>query len=273
LKQTYQITNVSSSAVTGLRLFQFLHGLHSRTAVFDRNNYGEGGNCGGVPCNAYQYDMTMRATVRAFIDFDRPFEDEEGQPPRATDVTDIFGFVPAIDDAFLRSLLGKEEAAIGAAFRAIFVGVPPEIISGIARSETYVVNDDVVAFHSNDAPIGIEDVSNPPFGWETGPYGVFPADSHVVGKPPTGVHLSVEGGTLKGPASFEPGAKWVRGALVFALGNLNPRASVTFDVLLSVSTVQAEMQRASAVSSPMLEGLARFLPTIRLALPARGPSF
>jgi hypothetical protein len=240
LKQTYQITNVSGAPMQDVRLSQFLHGLHSRLAVFDRTGYGESANCGGVSCGTYQYDITMRGTARAFVDLDRPFVDEEGQPRRATDATDLFGFVPALDDAFLRSLLGKTEAAIDSAFRGIRVTIDPATIAGIARSDAYVVNDDLVAFHSNDAPLA----------WEVGRYGVRPNDNHEVGKPGTGVHLSVESGTLNGTSSIGPGDKWVGGAQVFSLGNLNPGGSVTFDVLLSVSTTQSVTPRTPSLVRP-----------------------
>jgi hypothetical protein len=199
--------------------------------------------------------------VRAFVDLDRPFEDTEGQPTRATDVSHVFGFVPAIDDAFLRSLLKKDEAAVDAAFRGVGVIAPPEMISGIARSEIYVHNADIVSLHSNDAPIG--SAGDAPSGWEVGRYGVSPADSHAVGKPSSGVHLSVEGGTLNGQDSFSPGNKWVSGAQAFALGDLNPNATATFDVLLSVNTVQTVFDTpAAAPASPAAPG-----PPMLLGLP------
>ena len=250
LKQTYHIKNASLSPVRDVRLYQFLHGLHSTTAVFDHTNYDEGSTatppaippCAGVNCSDYRFDTTLRGIVRAFVDIDLPFEDAEGAPRRATDATDLIGFVPAIDDAFLQSLLGLDEAAIGAAFQAVGVNLDPTTIAGIARSEVYVVNQDAIAFHSNDAPIGAEDLRVAPFGWETGRYGVFGTDSHVSGKPSTGVHLSVEGGVLNGVADFGPGNKWVSGTQVFALGDLNPDMTVVFDVLLSVSTTQTQTQ-------------------------------
>ena len=237
LRQTYKITNRSAAPIMGVQLYQFLHGLHSTSAVFDDNNYGEPSMCGGVACSAYRYDVTMLGVARAFVDLERPFDDVEGEPPRAIDVTDLFGFVPAIDDAFLRSLLGKDVAAINAAFQAIGVSLDANTVGGIARSDLYVHNRDVIAFHSNDAPIGAAGAV-PPFGWETGRYGVRGIDSHEAGKPSTGVHLSVEGARLNGMEAFGPGDKWVGGAQTFALGDLNPGATATFDVLLSVSTVQ-----------------------------------
>jgi hypothetical protein len=238
LKQTYAVTNRSAAPVTGVRLYQFIHGLHANQAVVDDNNYAEPSLCGGIPCSSYQYDVTMLGVVRAFVDLDRPYDDVEGEPTRATDVTDLFGFVPAIDDAFLQSLLKKDEAAVDAAFKAIGVILDPNTISGIARSELYVHNTDVVGFHSNDAPIS---------GWEVGRYGVNGIDSHVVGKPTTGVHLSVESTVLNALDVFAPGNKWVGGAQAFPLGDLAPGATATFDVLLSVNTVQTVTQPPAAV--------------------------
>lgn len=247
LKQIYSITNRSSNPVRGVQLYQFLHGLHSNSAVVDDNDYNEPSQCLGVKCSDYRFDVTMSGTARAFVDLDRPFQDVEGQPTRATDATDLFGFVPQIDDAFLQSLLRKSEAEIDAAFKSVGVVAPPQLISGIARSDEYVRNNDAISFHSNDAPIGAGGAAAP-FGWEVGRYGVFGTDSHAVGKPGTGVHLSIERGSLDGTDRFAPGNKWVSGAQVFSLGDLNPGATVVFDVLLSVSTSQA-VTRAPGVAS------------------------
>jgi hypothetical protein len=192
-----------------------------------------------VRCSDYRYDVTTWGAARAFVDLDRPFDDVQGEPRRATDVTDLFGFVPAIDDAFLRSLLGKDAGAVDSAFRGIGVQLDGDSIGGIARSDLYVVNIDTVAFHSSD----------PPAGWEAGRYGVQPADNHQAGKPSTGVHLSVEAGALSGAEALGPAGKWVGGAQVFPLGDLNPGAAVTFDVLLSVNTVQTVTPKPAAIAS------------------------
>jgi hypothetical protein len=236
-----------------VQLVQFLHGLRSTAAVFDDNDYAEPSVCGGVNCRDYRYDVTMSATARAFVDLDRPFDDVEGEPARATDVTDLFGFVPGIDDAFLQGLLGQDEAGVDAAFQSVGVLLDPTSVSGIARSDLYVHNVDITTLHSNDAPIGAGSAA-PPFGWEIGRYGVQGVDSHAVGKPSTGVHLSVESGTLNGTEAYGPDAKWVGGAEAFALGDLNPGQTVTFDVLLSVYTVQNVVSKPAGIA---LRGAAR----------------
>jgi hypothetical protein len=189
----------------------------------------------------------MWATVRAFVDLDRPFDDVEGEPPRAFMVNTLHGLVPEIDDAFLQGLLGKDEAGINAAFLAINLSLDPDSVAAIARSELYVHNVDVTAFHSNDAPIGANGVE-PPFGWEVGRYGVRGIDNHAIGKPSTGVHLSIEAQTLNGLDAFAPGDEWVSGAQAFALGDLNPGATATFDVLFSLNTAQSVTEKPTIVS-------------------------
>jgi hypothetical protein len=238
LRQTYRITNVSGAPLTNVRLFQLLHGLRATTVVVDDNNYGEPSMCGGTRCSDYRFDVTTWGTARAFVDLDRPFDDVPGEPMRALDVSDLFGFVPAIDDAFLRSLLGKDEAGVDAAFLSVGVQVDSETIGGIARSDVYVHNVDAAAFHSND----------PPVAWEAGRYGVRPNDNHESGKPSTGVHLSIESGALTGAEVLGPTEKWVAGAQTFALGNLPPGGSATFDVILSVSTVQTVTPKPTAIT-------------------------
>jgi hypothetical protein len=248
LKHTYRVTNRTDAPLRGVRLYQFLHGLHSTSAVFDDNNYDEPSMCLGVKCSDYRYDVTLTGRVRAFVDLDRPFDDVDGEPHRATDVTDLFGFVREIDDAFFRSLLGKSEQEIEAAFRGVRVIPAAQTIEGIARSELFVLNTDVVSAHSKQAPIGIAS-AEPPFGWEVGRYGERPADNHIEGKPSVGVHLSVEKATLSGTDVFRPDSKWVAGAQMFDLGDLNPSATATFEVLLSISTEQSVTERPGASSA------------------------
>ena len=247
LKQTYNITNRSANPIRGLLLYQFLHGLRSTKAVFGDSDHGEPSQCLGVRCSDYRFDVTMTGTARAFVDRDRPFQDVQGEPTRATDVSRIFGFVPQIDDNFLQSLLGKSVSEINAAFQAVRVTIPPQLADDIARSDEYVRNHDVTTFHSNDPPLGIN--GSAPLGWEVGRYGVSPTDSHVTGKPGTGVHLSVEAGRLNGIDTFSPEQPWVSGAQVFSLGDLNPGATVTFDVLLSVGTDQAVVARPAGAAA------------------------
>ncbi len=93
--------------------------------------------------------------------------------------------------------------------------------------------EDFITFHSNDTPVG----------WEVGRYGVEGIDSHVVGKPGSGVHLSVESGALSGSDGFFPAELWVSGAQQYNLLSLNdldvllPGEMVSFDVLLSIHNV------------------------------------
>ena len=246
LKQTYKITNVSLTPARNVRLYQFLHGLHSTRAVFDHRDYGEASNCAGVRCRQYRYDVTLRGVVRAFVDLQRPFEDVPGQTTRALDISFVFGFGPGMDDAFFRSLLGKTEAAIRAAFQEKGVNVtsPPDFYRRIAQSEFYVINRDVIAFHSRRAAVGVGNVSRAPFGWEVGRYGIRSlGHSHVNGRPPVGVHLAAQRQRLNGRALFDEGNLWVSGAQVYALGNLNPGGMVTMDVLLSISTSQEQTRK------------------------------
>ncbi|MBT8445608.1 MAG: VPLPA-CTERM sorting domain-containing protein, partial [Gammaproteobacteria bacterium] len=243
LKQTYSVTNISAEPLLGVELYQFLHGLNSTRAVYDDRDYGEASVCGGMACSAYHYDTTMMATTRAFIDLDRPFEDAPGEPPRAINIDGLFGFA-GIDDAFLESLLGLDEAGVEAAFAAIFVTLDPDTVAAIAAAEVYAINDDIISFHSREAPI--------PFGWETGRYGVEGADSHVVGKPSTGVHLSVEAASLSGVDEFDPGDKWVSGAQVYLLGDLAADETASFEVLLSISTAQSLTAVPLPASLPLL---------------------
>jgi hypothetical protein len=240
LKQTYKITNVTSTRLRDVRLYQFLHGLHSTRAVFDNRDYREKSRCAGVKCRTYRYDITLRGVVRAFVDLQRPFENVPGQPTRETDVSSLFGFVPAIDDAFFKSLLGKNAAGVEAAFQDINVTLTPRSrYADIARSEFYVVNRDTIAFHSQRKPIGVANVNQKPHGYEVGRYGVqSKGHSHVQGKPREGVHLSVEKKKLKGRTLFDPGNLWVSGAEAWKLGDLPPGGMVTMDVLLSISTSQ-----------------------------------
>src|SRR6185369_3090500 len=52
LKQTCTIKNVSGSAISGLQVFQFLHGLHSQRGVFDNRAHA------GALSN-FQHDVTL----------------------------------------------------------------------------------------------------------------------------------------------------------------------------------------------------------------------
>jgi len=88
------------------------------------------------------------------------------------------------------------------------------------------VHKDVIGFHSGVAPTA----------WEVGAYGIEGTDSHVFGKPGTGVHLSIEADSLSGVDGYFPSSKWVSGAQKYGFGLLNNGATTTFDVLLSIQT-------------------------------------
>ena len=53
LKQTYEFKNVSSQEMTGLKLFQFLHGLNSEIALYDDRAYS------GAAFDSFKYDISM----------------------------------------------------------------------------------------------------------------------------------------------------------------------------------------------------------------------
>jgi len=62
-------------------------------------------------------------------------------------------------------------------------------------------------------------------------------DSHVIGKPGTGVHWEVEKDMLTDVDSFSPPEKrWVSGAQRFDLGTLEAGGMLTIDALLSIQT-------------------------------------
>ena len=52
LKQTATIKNISGAAISGLQLFQFVHGLHSQRGVYDNRAYAG-------PLGDFRYDVTL----------------------------------------------------------------------------------------------------------------------------------------------------------------------------------------------------------------------
>lgn len=88
---------------------------------------------------------------------------------------------------------------------------------------------DYLTLHSKIAPEGIE----------TGYYGVKGQDSHSLGKPPIGVHLSIEAGLLNGSDFFEPDeGGFVAGAAAYNLGTLPPGEMTELRLLFSIKTDQ-----------------------------------
>ncbi len=98
----------------------------------------------------------------------------------------------------------------------------------------YYLHDDTIGLHSEVAPSG----------WEVGRYGIEGVDNHDFdasedigdGKPGTGVHLSVESGSLNGSDNFSPTNRWVSGAQEHTLVELADGATVSRDFLLGIGT-------------------------------------
>ena len=97
-----------------------------------------------------------------------------------------------------------------------------------SRTGEIVRHSDTLTFHAQMTPSA----------WEAGYYGKRGVDSHVVGKPSTGVHLKVEANNLNTNIDYFAPAetRWVSGAQRFELGSLSAGGSVTLDVLLSLQT-------------------------------------
>jgi hypothetical protein len=85
---------------------------------------------------------------------------------------------------------------------------------------------DYISFSSKVAPTAVE----------LGHYGTESTDSHSVGKPSVGTHLSVEDNALNGNDSFTPTERWVAGAERWDLGVLQPGQVASMDVVLSIRT-------------------------------------
>lgn len=85
---------------------------------------------------------------------------------------------------------------------------------------------DYIGFHSQLAPSA----------FELGHFGIEGVDSHVTGKPASGVHLSVESNSLANVDSFAPANLWVAGGARWDLGSLTPGESRSMDLVLSILT-------------------------------------
>lgn len=85
-------------------------------------------------------------------------------------------------------------------------------------------------------------VDHPPAAWECGYFGRWNVDSHITGKPPVGVHWSVETNGLSGLDWFmPPEGRYVSGALALDLGDLAPGEGVSRTFLLSVATWKVQL--------------------------------
>ena len=100
-------------------------------------------------------------------------------------------------------------------------------LRGLSSDGTYL-HDDFLSMHSARLPLS----------WEVGRYGIEGIDSHAVGKPSVGVHLSIETGTLSGLDLFDLATppRWVSGAMNWKLPDLMPGMHTHYEVLLSIST-------------------------------------
>ena len=242
LRQDYWIENISGQAINDLNLYQFLHGFQSENAVFDDTDYDP-----PQPYRVYHYDVTQQGTSSVLVDLD---QDENGvivatqdPDPLADLISEVVG-EPFDAVTFAQGLLDADAATVRAELLAlhalmsdIAAQIPEafdELVQNIVDGDVIYEHDDVIAFHSDDAPVA----------WEVGAYGVSPEDCHVsdCGKPGTGVHLSIEGDALDGTDAYFPASLWVSGAQKYDLLALNELLSlgdgesVHFDVLLSIST-------------------------------------
>lgn len=101
---------------------------------------------------------------------------------------------------------------------------------------------------SGSSDVGLHDyigfgASVAPTAFEIGNYGTASVDSHGIGKPSDGVHLSIEDNwthtpysSRQGTDSFAPAEPWVAGAERWNLGTLGDGASKSFNVVLSIRT-------------------------------------
>lgn len=219
LRHSYEVTNISGAPVASVRFFQLLHGLNVTEGVYDDRAYG-----GAFP--EYRYDVTQWGRVKAVIDLDVPF----GESGRHVS-TDGFSFFfdEGGTDEDVRMLLGRSAAEIDQWLLAELGFTSPGLAQIFARCDAYQINDDVIAFHSKVEPDR----------FELGEFGNEANHDHETGKPPTGVHLSVEAGQLDGVSDEKtPAGLWVAGAQQFDWGTLAANETRTIDVLLTISTTE-----------------------------------
>lgn len=111
------------------------------------------------------------------------------------------------------------------------------VLRGIDASVSPFVFDDVVAFHSRVAPSA----------FEIGHYGIIGTDSHDVGKPSVGTHLSIEADALTDTDFFHPSLRWIGGAQRYDLVDLAPGEDASFEVLLSINAVPLVVPEPSSL--------------------------
>lgn len=219
LRHSYAVTNVSGGPVSNVRFFQLLHGLESTHGVYDDRPYG-----GAFP--EYRYDVTEWGRVAAIVDLDVPFDD-----PMRFLSADVFSFFfdEGGTDEDVRMLIGRPAQEIDAWLLSELGFTSESLSEAFSRADAYQINDDVIAFHSKVEPDR----------FELGEFGNPGNSDHEVGKPPTGVHLSVEAGQLDGVTDEKsPEGFWVAGALQFDWGTLAAAETREIDVLLSISTTE-----------------------------------
>jgi hypothetical protein len=232
LKHSYAVTNISGSPVDDVRMFQFLHGLNATEGVYDDRAYPAGA------FQDYRYDISQWGRVAAVVDLDVPFED----PNRYLAASGFqFFFDEGGTDDDVRMLLGMSAGDIDQWLLANLGFTSTSLAEFLSRGDAYQVNVDTIAFHSR-----IE-----PDAFEIGEFGNPGNSDHEFGKPPTGVHLSVESGSLDGVSDEKtPDGLWVGGAQQFDWGTIAANETRTIDVLLSIDTTEELFYAPEAAALP-----------------------
>lgn len=75
-----------------------------------------------------------------------------------------------------------------------------------------------------------------PASFENSHYGIESIDSHSVGKPSVGAHISIENGILNNQDYFAPDELWIGSAMQWDLGALNSQQEVSLTLLLTILT-------------------------------------
>ncbi len=146
MKQTYGITNLTQTDITGLKLFQFLHGLNSEKAVYDDRAYATGGGL----YDEYRYDTHERGlSMDGEILFDDVLTFHSKVEPSSWEVG-YYGKIPDDDHVFGKPSVGvhfsvETDTLDGTDF---FDPPPPDLwVSGAQGYELGIVfPEDTVVF-------------------------------------------------------------------------------------------------------------------------------
>lgn len=111
----------------------------------------------------------------------------------------------------------------GGVFGAYQYDVTETGVTGYTQGTTL---EDHLGFRSDVAPTS----------FEIGQYGIASVDSHSLGKPSVGTHLSVESGTLNNNDALTPAEMWIAGAQKWNFGTLAPGGSISHSVQLTLAT-------------------------------------